>query len=84
MKERGFCRNRNEHVGDDAEEPEDDEMQDLLEAMRNLTEVYSTLAATNRLCSERIPEFDEKVPLGPFTTVSTISSTGTITVLAII
>lgn len=75
MRERGFCRNRGETVGDDSKEPEDDEMQNLLEAMRNLTEVYSTLAATNRLCSERIPEINGL----PFTTITTISSTGTAT-----
>lgn len=83
LRERGSCRSEDETVWDVAEEdPEegegDDEMQDLLEAMRNLTEVYSALAATNKLCNEIIPKGDEKAPLEPSATVTTKSSTGTI------
>lgn len=53
-------------------------MQDLLEAMRNLTEVYSTLAATGKLCGEINPEGDGKASLGPHATVTTKPPTGTI------
>lgn len=53
-------------------------MQDLLEAMRNLTEVYSTLAAANRLCGEIKPEDDVGASLEPHTTtLTTTPPTGT-------
>lgn len=77
--ERGSCRNGDGTIGDVAEEVAegggggevDDEMQDLLEAMRNLTEVYSTLAAANRLCGGIKPENDGRASLGPHTTTLT-------------
>lgn len=40
-------------------------MQDLLATMRNLTQVYSTLAAANRLCGGTDLESGREVSSGP-------------------
>ena len=63
-------------VVENIEEREGDEdMQNLLEAMRNLTHVYSILADSNRLCGRTNLETEEEASSEPHTTTTTTTTT---------
>ncbi|KAG0694454.1 hypothetical protein GWK47_027234 [Chionoecetes opilio] len=63
---------------EDVEEGAEDDIQDLLEAMRNLTQVYSILAASNRQCGRTYAARPGEASPEPRTTTTT-PPTGTIT-----